>query len=148
MKRTRQRTPVGARLERHIERVPLAGCWLWNGAVDGCGYGRINIGGRSALAHRVSYEHHVGPIPPGLDIDHLCRNTSCVNPHHLEPVTRAVNVSRGSSPEVTRLRHASVTVCKNGHAYTEENTRRDNRGHRSCKKCRSEFKGENHGIRE
>lgn len=68
-----------------------AGCWPWLGAIAPSGYGRVH----SRWAHRLSYEFLVGPIPAGLDIDHLCRNRLCVNPAHLEPVTRLVNVRRG-----------------------------------------------------
>ncbi len=67
------------------------GCWGWAGRIDGAGYGRWS----RHLAHRLSYEFHVGPIPEGLVIDHLCRNRSCVNPVHLEVVTQKVNVRRG-----------------------------------------------------
>lgn len=69
-------------------------CWLWTGAIQSGGYGEIRHLGRTRLAHRVSYEVHVGPIPIGLQLDHLCRNTRCVNPTHLEPVTQSVNVRR------------------------------------------------------
>src|SRR6188472_1096483 len=61
-------------------------CWVWNGAVRTTGYGQFS---RCTFAHRLSYETHVGPIPDGLDIDHLCGVRLCVNPDHLEPVTRA-----------------------------------------------------------
>lgn len=72
-----------------------AGCWEWQGAVMGGGYGAIKVEGRRVPAHRFAYELLVGPIGEGLEIDHLCRNRSCVNPEHLEPVTRSVNVKRG-----------------------------------------------------
>lgn len=77
-------------------------CWLWMGSLDGHGYGqiqtgRVSVNGHHApdKAHRVSYELHVGPIPEGLQLDHLCRNPSCVNPKHLEPVTNQENTQRG-----------------------------------------------------
>lgn len=70
------------------------GCWLWQGTLR-AGYGRVKIGGRLQEAHRASYEHHVGPIPEGLVVDHLCRNRSCINPAHLEPVTEMENIRRG-----------------------------------------------------
>lgn len=82
----------------HVQ-VDENGCWLWTGATSPQGYGRFNAGlredARNVLAHRWSYEHHVGPIPDGLDLDHLCRVRHCVNPEHLEPVTRQENVQRG-----------------------------------------------------
>src|SRR3954468_18429534 len=69
-----------------------AECWNWTGYTLSSGYGRFrgrragNDTASKVLAHRFSYELLIGPIPPGLVLDHLCRNTSCVNPAHLEPV--------------------------------------------------------------
>jgi hypothetical protein len=82
------------------------------------------------LAHRASYEFFVGPIPDGLEIDHVwtrgCRHTNCVNPEHLEPVTRAENMRR---------RAALIVECASGHPYTPENTGRATNGTRYCKSC-------------
>lgn len=88
------------------------GCWLWTAAkIDG--YGRFSpVSGQVVCAHRWSYEHHVGPIPEGLTIDHLCRVRNCVNPDHMEPVTLLENLSR-IPPR---------THCPRGHAYDEVNT--------------------------
>lgn len=79
---------------------PMSGCWLWLSQRDGGGYPFMCVEGRGRTrkfkkAHRLSYEEFVGKIPAGLDLDHLCRNRACINPQHLEPVTRAVNVQRG-----------------------------------------------------
>lgn len=72
------------------------GCWVWQRVRDRHGYGRTHReSGKTALAHRVYYERLVGPIPDGLQLDHLCRNHACVNPEHLEPVTNRENVIRG-----------------------------------------------------
>lgn len=71
-------------------------CWEWTGGRDGNGYGRIRVGGRQQGAHRISYELFVGPVPTGLELDHLCRLRHCVNPGHLEPVTHAENMRRGA----------------------------------------------------
>lgn len=88
---------VEERFARFIRRGPgLFDCWEWIGTRYGNGYGQAAIGdgGRINQAHRVVYEALVGPIPEGLELDHLCRNPSCVNPDHLEPVTHAENMRR------------------------------------------------------
>lgn len=74
----------------------VTGCWIWQKGKDGRGYGAAWTGERVIKAHRMMWERHRGPIPAGLDIDHLCRVKACVNPDHLEPVTRAENCRRGA----------------------------------------------------
>lgn len=112
-----------------IKYEPLEGCWEWTGAIH-LGYGRIKINGVNLLAHRISYEYWKGTIPNNLEIDHLCRNRYCVNPLHLEVVTRQENTIRGISPERNLLK----THCPYGHPYNDENTRK-RRGGRECKEC-------------
>ena len=70
-------------------------CWIWQGTSNGSGYGMISVHGRTVCAHRYAYELYVGMIPRGYDLDHLCRRRLCVNPDHLECVTRRENVRRG-----------------------------------------------------
>ena len=126
----------GTSLTRFWAKVDLNGplwdgtpCWLWSGYL-GDGYGQIYVEGRILLAHRFSYETYVGAIPEGLDIDHLCRNRPCVNWAHLEPVTRQVNLLRGTTLAAL---NAAKTHCPQGHAYDE----RDIYGKRPCRKCAS-----------
>lgn len=87
---------------------PNSGCWLWLGAITpSTGYGAIGLGGRAdgiASAHRLSYQLYRGVIPMDRQIDHLCRNRACVNPDHLEPVTRRVNWERGMHPKAVAWR--------------------------------------------
>lgn len=108
------------------------GCWLWVGFTGRDGYGRHQAAGRHRLAHRTAYEAFVGPIPDGLQLDHLCRVRHCVNPEHLEAVTQQINVLRGVSPIA---QHARKTHCINGHPFNAENTRFNHRGWRQCRAC-------------
>lgn len=110
-------------------------CWMWDGAFAGSGYGQDFYKGKKWRAHRSTYERLVGPIPAGMDLDHLCRNRRCVNPDHLEPVTRRENLLRG---ETRTARNAAVTHCPQGHPYTEANTYVRASGARVCKKCNAE----------
>lgn len=102
-------------------------CWLWTAAVDKAGYGRFG----DRYAHRYVYELKVGPVPQGLQIDHLCRVRHCVNPDHLEPVTQRENILR--SPISVAAVNARKTHCPRGHRYSIL----DNRGWRECRPCRN-----------
>lgn len=77
-------------------------CWLWQGAITPQGYGTATLGRRPVPAHRLTWRIFEGPIPDGLQLDHLCRVRRCVNPDHLEPVTGAENVRRGDVTKITR----------------------------------------------
>jgi hypothetical protein len=123
----------GTPLQRFLARSDMQsdgrGCWIWRGSQTS-GYGTFEIANRCIRAHRWAYEHFRGPVPPGLELDHLCRVTLCVNPWHLEAVTHVENMRRGLSG----WRERSRTHCPQGHAYDEANTYRWRTG-RYCRTC-------------
>ena len=120
-------------LERFWAKVtPLPnGCLAWTGGHTLNGYGQFNGGGRSKLAHRWAYERFVGPIPDGLELDHLCSKRDCVQVDHLEAVTHKVNCRRGQGDQ----NHATKTQCPQGHPYDLVNTIRRLNGGRQCRIC-------------
>ena len=112
----------------------LGPCWIWTAATYRNGYGSFGTNGRNSgtrLVHRFAYELLVGPIPKGLDLDHLCRVRHCVRPKHLEPVTRLENVRRGNGG----LHQRQKTHCSNGHPFDKANTR-NYQGRRYCRTCK------------
>lgn len=125
--------------ERFSQKTVAAanGCIEWTAGTNGVGYGIVHLGpdegSRKVYAHRWSYEQHVGPIPDGLHLDHLCRNTICVNPDHLEPVTPEENILRGISWAAVNARK---THCPKGHPYSGDNLYvRPGAGNRACRTC-------------
>lgn len=122
--------PPSVRFWEKVDKDDPGGCWIWRGATGHAGYGVFRGPDRNVGAHRFAYEDVAGPIPEGLELDHLCRTPLCVNPAHLEPVTHAENMARGSI--------AAKTHCKHGHAYTSENTGRNPNGTRYCRACNRE----------
>lgn len=112
--------------------IAESGCWEWKRSRNSRGYGLISDRGVVLLAHRVSYELHVGPIPEGMTIDHLCRVKACVNPAHMEVVSREENSRRGSPG-------TGQTHCKRGHELAGANVmvkpRRNGRTIRNCRAC-------------
>ncbi len=116
--------------QRFWAKVSIADeCWEWTASTNR-GYGQFRSENRRFMvyAHRWAYEFCVGPIPKGLQLDHLCRNRLCVNPDHLEPVTGRVNVQRGIP------RNSKKTECIRGHEFNSENTLFA-RGKRYCRPC-------------
>ena len=83
-------------------------CLLWTRGTDREGYGQVHVPGddnKLQYTHRVAYEWVNGPVPYGLEVDHLCRVHACYNPYHLEAVTHSVNISRGTHSTVKHQRH-------------------------------------------
>lgn len=111
--------------------VTPEGCWAWTAATARNGYGQIAWGGQTRSSHRVAYFLLVGPVPFGLDLDHLCRNKLCCNPAHLEPVTRREHAKRSLS--------ATSPICRHGHPLTGDNLRMRADGRRVCRTCQSTY---------
>jgi len=110
-------------------------CWIWTGSQNGKGYGKVSYFGQRHRTHRFSYELLVGPIPAGLQIDHLCRVRSCMNPQHLEPVTPKINQERSA--------RATKTHCAHGHPFSGENLRvtyRNGWTERKCRECKRRYR--------
>lgn len=118
-----------------VDRRSEDECWPWTAYINNNGYGayhpRVDV---KVLAHRVAYELTLGPVPEGLDLDHLCRNRACANPRHLEPVTRQVNLLRGQTLVAA---NAAKTMCPQGHPYAGDNLIVSGPG-RKCRTCKNE----------
>lgn len=114
---------------------PATGCWNWDRAQDGHGYGQYlhPVTKTNTHPHRYLYEREFGPIPDGLQIDHLCRNRLCVNPSHMEAVTPRENILRGVGSSAVAARK---THCVRGHEFAPENTHITTQGARACITCR------------
>lgn len=135
MRAQRPMVPLIDRFWAKVEPEPNSGCWLWTGATTS-GYGVIGRGTRAdrlILGHRFSYATFRGEVPEGLELDHLCRVRRCVNPWHLETVTRRVNMLRGDHPYAVAIRTGR---CRRGHDLTVDRAYYHFRsGARRCRRC-------------
>lgn len=114
--------------EKIVGNIDIVGdCWVWKGYISPNGYSHM---------HRKSYKVFIGEIPDGQDIDHLCRNRACVNPDHLEAVTRRENIIRGVMPLIRKNKKS----CPQGHRYEKNNTYITSQGFRQCRTCSNQRK--------
>jgi hypothetical protein len=124
-------------------------CWIWKGTMQKkSNYGVVSVNHKTKLAHRLSYEFIKGPIPMGYEVDHLCHSKECklsnlcphrrcVNPAHLEAVTKIINIQRGNAGGVLGAKLRKKPTCKHGHPFTPENTHiSSTTGERVCITCR------------
>lgn len=114
---------------------PNSGCLLWLGAMNQFGYGRARLNGKRMVAHRVAYILSREPVPDDLELDHLCRVRCCINPAHLEPVTKRVNGLRGHAGVKSGAQQRAKSHCPHGHPYAGDNLFVTNEGHRECRTC-------------
>jgi hypothetical protein len=137
--------PQGKALQRVLREAREQGsCWVPAQKPDRKGYVRVKVQGKSVPVHRIAYTTLRGAIPAGLTIDHLCRNPSCFNPSHLEPVTVEENIRRGTQGQA----QASKTHCIRGHEFTRENTYRPpGKNERACRECQRIHGRKNDAIR-
>lgn len=115
---------------------PNSGCWIYAGGDNGHGYGAFHTKSGRRYAHRIAYEEIKGPIPKGMELDHLCCVRCCCNPDHLEPVTRKENQRRAAARGA--VFRAPTTHCPSGHEMRGDNVivrRRGDRTYRQCREC-------------
>ncbi|HEV8574745.1 MAG TPA: HNH endonuclease signature motif containing protein [Dehalococcoidia bacterium] len=141
--RSRKSTPA-ERFARMVRANEATGCVLWLGSKTLDGYGKFRVDGKNTSAHRWAYEQAKGPIPPGMHLDHLCRQRSCVNADHLEAVTPYENTLRGDHVAAIA---AHRQTCARGHPWTDASTYRRGRYGRSCRTCGAENKRRQQQVR-
>jgi hypothetical protein len=138
-------TALRAALKNNWQDSP---CRIWPSYINPQGYGEIGTSkrlGKNLKGHRIVWEAVNGPVPEGMELDHLCRNRACVNPAHLEAVTHKENTLRGAGPTAINSRK---TQCVNGHDFSPENTRILGNGRRQCKTCQERHTANNQAKRK
>ena len=126
--------------ERFWSKVDKSGeCWLWTASKDRNGYGHFAVNNTPLLAHRLAYQELIGPIPTEQELDHLCRNPSCVNSEHLRAISHRENILCGNTQPALNARK---TRCIHGHAFDQKNTYRRRGGKRMCRECGRQRKRE------
>lgn len=129
------------KVDKNGPRILKTRCWTWTAYVHKrTGYGRFYFEGKVVEAHSASYRMFVGPVPEGLELDHLCRNRACVRPDHLEPVPHATNMERGTIATVARAKQLAKTHCPQGHPYSGHNliVLKGQGNARRCRTCQNE----------
>lgn len=124
-----KRRTVAERLKEKYIVDPDTGCWMWQAAINSDGYGHMGVGKRIASAYKVAYELTFGPVPTGLELDHLCKRKSCVNPYHLEAVTHKENCLR-------QAKSYRKGVCGNGHILADVGFYLTGRGYQCAACCK------------
>ena len=117
-----------ARFESKVKKGAPGECWEWQAGNSSAGYGVFLVNGSMTYSHRFAHQQFIGEIPKGFHVDHLCRNTNCCNPEHLEAVPPKENHRRG-------IKGVLTTHCPQGHEYTEDNTMVSSKGWRKCRAC-------------
>lgn len=121
------------RFFRYVSFTFDADCWLWTGVRDRAGYGKFHVGGKRIGSHRWLYQQLRGEIGTGLECDHLCRVRHCVNPDHIQLISKGDNVRRGNG---ITAQNARKTHCLNGHSLVEARLSKEKGGiRRRCRIC-------------